>query len=199
MLKVRALLFDLDGTLIDSSVANYSAYSRALAEFGVVTEPRIVAEIAADRQWRQFLPEILRQAGVDADPARIAARKGELYRSAIGELRLNRPLLGLVAAVRQSMRAALVTTASAGSVEAILAHFEIRGLFDVVVTGDDVARHKPDPEAYRIAMARLSVQAEECLAFEDSETGVASATAAGVAVVRVRFTEMTNEGDRSSA
>jgi HAD superfamily hydrolase (TIGR01509 family) len=64
-------------------------------------------------------------------------------------------------------------------------------LFDVVVTGDDVVRHKPDPEAYRIAAERLAVPVEACLVFEDSDAGVASAVAAGMAVVRVRFTEST--------
>jgi beta-phosphoglucomutase len=188
MHRVQALLFDLDGTLVDTSDANYTAYSRALAEFGVAIEPRAIAEMAADRQWREFLPELLRDTGIDADPARIASRKGELYRTTIGALRVNRPLLALAAAVRPEIQTALVTTASAASVGAILAHFEIRELFDVVVTGDDVVRHKPDPEAYLVAAERLSVPVEGCLAFEDSEAGAASAVAAGVAVILVRFT-----------
>ena len=64
---------------------------------------------------------------------------------------------------------------------------------DVVVTGDDVARHKPDPEAYRLAAERLSLLAEACLVFEDSEVGAASAISAGMDVVRVRFAEKGGE------
>jgi len=192
MRRVQALLFDLDGTLVDTSEANYTAYSQALAEFGVSIEPRAIAAMAADRQWREFLPELLRGAGVDADPASIASRKGELYRTAIGGVRVNSALLGLAAAVRPTIRTALVTTASASSVRAIMAHFGMEALFDVVITGDDVARHKPDPEAYRVAAERLSVHADACLAFEDSDAGAASAVAAGMAVVRVRFTEATS-------
>ena len=56
---MRALLFDLDGTLIDSAEANYSAYARALHEVGAVVEPSEVARRAAGRQWREFLPELL--------------------------------------------------------------------------------------------------------------------------------------------
>jgi HAD superfamily hydrolase (TIGR01509 family) len=187
MHSIRALLFDLDGTLVDTAEANYTAYSQALAEFGVQAEPHAVAQVAADRQWREFLPELLRGANVDADPARIARRKGELYRAAIAGVRVNRSLIALVAAVRPPLRTALVTTASASNVTAILEHFAMRDLFDVVVTGDDVTRHKPDPEAYRMAAGKLALPAEACLVFEDSEAGGASALAAGMAVVRVRF------------
>jgi beta-phosphoglucomutase len=191
MHSIQALLFDLDGTLVDTADANYTAYSQALAEFGVQAAPQTVARAAADRQWREFLPELLRGANVDADPARIARRKGELYRAAVAGIRVNGPLVALVSAIRPQMRTALVTTASASNVGAILEHFAMRELFDVVVTGDDVARHKPDPEAYRVAAERLAVSAQACLVFEDSEVGMASAIAAGMAVVRVQFPNAT--------
>ena len=187
MHRLRALLFDLDGTLIDSAEANYAAYSRALREFGVGIEPDAVAKAAAGRQWREFLPELLREAGVVRDPQAIASRKGELYRETLGELRLNGALLALAASVGPLMRTALVTTASAESVRAILRHANASHVFDHVVTGDDVTRHKPDPEAYLVALGRLQLNALECLAFEDSNVGVASAEAAGIPVVRVTF------------
>lgn len=191
MHRIRALLFDLDGTLCDTAKVNYAAYSRALAECGVQIEPSAIAEMAADRQWREFLPELLHGAGVEADPASIAKRKGELYRTAIGGVRVNGPLIGLAASVRPAMRTALVTTASAGNVDAILTHFGLHELFDVVVTGDDVLRPKPDPEAYRLAAERLLLPADACLVFEDSDVGAASAASAGMDVVRVQFSEAT--------
>jgi beta-phosphoglucomutase len=185
--KLRALLFDLDGTLVDSAEANYAAYSRALLEFGVRIEPAAVARAAAGRQWREFLPRLLREAGVERDPEAIASRKGELYRDALGELRLNGALLSLAASAGPQMKTALVTTASGESVRAILRHAELSHAFDHIVTGDDVTRHKPDPEAYLLALARLQIDPLECLAFEDSDVGMASAEAAGIAVVRVTF------------
>jgi beta-phosphoglucomutase len=185
MLRLRALLVDLDGTLIDSADANHSAYARALSEVGVVIEPSELARRAEGRQWRAFLPELLADAGVECDPGEIARRKGELYRETIGTLHVNGPLLALAASVRPAMKTVLVTTASAANVAAILNHFGLRDAFDFVVTGDDVSRHKPDPEAYHLALARLGLDAGECLAFEDSDVGVASAAAAGIAVVRV--------------
>jgi HAD superfamily hydrolase (TIGR01509 family) len=107
----------------------------------------------------------------------------------LGEVRLNLALFSLAASVRPGMKTALVTTASAESVRAIMRHFDLDHVFDLVITGDDVTRHKPDPEAYRLALARLGLEPHECLAFEDSDVGAASASAAGIAVVRVAFGE----------
>jgi HAD superfamily hydrolase (TIGR01509 family) len=185
--RLRALLFDLDGTLIDSAEANHAAYSRALLEFGVRIEPDAVAKASAGRQWRDFLPAILREAGVERDPEAIASRKGQLYREMLAELHVNTALLALAASVGPQMKTALVTTASGESVRAILRHPDLSHTFDLVVTGDDVTRHKPDPEAYLLALGRLQLDPRECLAFEDSDVGLASAEAAGIAVVRVTF------------
>jgi HAD superfamily hydrolase (TIGR01509 family) len=187
--KLRALLFDLDGTLVDSARANHAAYSRALFEVGARVEPDEVARAAAGRQWREFLPAILRHAGVQCDPAAVARRKGELYRDMLGELRPNLALLSLAESVRPDMKIALVTTASEESVRAVMRLFDLDHLFDLVITGDDVTRHKPDPEAYHLALARLQLKPRECLAFEDSDVGAASAGAAGITVVRVAFAE----------
>jgi HAD superfamily hydrolase (TIGR01509 family) len=189
VLSLRALLFDLDGTLVDSARANYAAYSRALLEFGARIEAQTVAEAAAGRQWRDFLPALLRGAGVHGDPAAVARRTGDLYREMLGQVRLNRALISLAESVRPGMKTALVTTASAESVRAIMRQFDFDHVFDLVITGDDVTRHKPDPEAYRLALARLGLEPHECLAFEDSDVGAASASAAGIAVVRVTFAE----------
>lgn len=183
--RVAALLFDLDGTLADTAAANHAAYAQALAEVGVLVEPAAFQEAAHGRNWRQFLPELLRGAGVEADPAAVARRKQELYPEAVRGVRLNAPLLALAAAVRGPMRTALVTTASGANARALLERHALTLLFDVVITGDEVERHKPAPDAYLLAAARLGVTPGECLAFEDSDIGVASAEAAGVPVVRV--------------
>jgi beta-phosphoglucomutase-like phosphatase (HAD superfamily) len=182
---LKGLLFDLDGTLIETSATNYGAYALALGEVGVDIEPQAVANAAEGRHWSEFLPLLLERAQATVLPAAIARRKGELYRQMLGETRLNAPLVALAVSSRPYMRSAIVTTASAASVHALLECHRIADLFDVVVTGDDVAHRKPDPEAYIVAVARLRLAPEECLAFEDSDVGVRSAKAAGIAVVRV--------------
>ena len=183
----RALLFDLDGTLVDTALANASAYAAALAEAGIAIRPAELSLRIAGRHWREFLPDVISEAGVYAAPAAIAARKAAIYPTFAAQARLNVGLVALLCAVRGQLQTALVTTASRVNVDAVLGARGLLGLFDVIVVGDDVTNHKPDPEAYELVMRRLNRRPEECLAFEDSPTGLASAARAGVPVVAVAF------------
>lgn len=182
---VAALLFDLDGTLVDTADANARAYAMALDEARIVVAPDAMRRLSHGRNWRQFLPEIISAAKSDADAAAIAKRKRELYPAMLDDVRLNEGLLALLRSARETFRTALVTTASRVNVLAVLERKRIADLFDTLVTGDDVSRHKPDPEAYQLAARRLGVAPALCLAFEDSAVGVASAQAAGMRVVAV--------------
>ena len=184
---IVALLFDLDGTLVDSASANARAYAVALGEAGVAIE---VAELRAKiggRNWRQFLPEILEGKQSKASAKAIAERKTQLYPKMAAGVRLNEGLLALARTSRDRFQTALVTTASRQNTMAIVNQTGMDGLFDTIVTGDDVLRHKPDPEAYHLAASRLGIDPIQCIAFEDSLTGIESARAAGMHVVTVRM------------
>ncbi|MGI9089851.1 MAG: HAD family hydrolase [Gemmatimonadaceae bacterium] len=185
MHSVLALLFDLDGTLADTAAANFAAYAQALGEVGVAVDRGTFDAAARGRSWRQFLPELIQNAGSSADPADVARRKQDLYPQLVAGLRLNQPLLALARTARATLRTALVTTASGANVRAILQQHQLGDLFDVVITGDDVTEHKPHPEAYLTAASQLGMAPADCLAFEDSDIGVAAAEAAGIPVVRV--------------
>jgi HAD superfamily hydrolase (TIGR01509 family) len=82
-------------------------------------------------------------------------------------------------------RQGLVTTASSANVAQILHHLGIGTLFDHIVTGDDVASPKPDPEGYLRCLSSLHASAATSLAFEDSPTGIRAARAAGLQVMSV--------------
>lgn len=186
-MKIKAFLFDLDGTLASTAIVNSKAYAAALAEVGVHVDVVEFAKITSGKNWRQFLPELLESSGIQVEPSVIAERKSFLYAGMIGDVLINEPLIKLLKSFSPQIRSALVTSASGLNAHAIMDYHGLRCLFDVVVTGDDVTRHKPDPEAYLLAIERLNLSPVECLAFEDSEIGIASANAAGISVVRVSF------------
>lgn len=185
MRDAAALLFDLDGTLVDTAEANFLAYARALTEVGARVERARFDLVARDRNWREFLPDLLAESGVRADAAAVAARKRAIYPSCLGALRFNDGLLALARAARPALGVALVTSASAESVGAVLSKLDVAAHFDALVTGDDVRRHKPEPDAFLLGAERLGVAPSCCVAFENSDIGEASARAAGMRVVRV--------------
>jgi beta-phosphoglucomutase-like phosphatase (HAD superfamily) len=158
-----------------------------LAEVKVHIDPNKLAKTIEGKNWRQFLPSILKDSGVDVSPSFVAERKSSIYLGLISSVSINEPLVMLLKTSRTSVKTALVTTASGKNARAILERHELLGLFDLIVTGDDVSSHKPDPEAYLLAAEQLDVLPRECLAFEDSEIGIASAHSAGVPVVRINF------------
>jgi HAD superfamily hydrolase (TIGR01509 family) len=184
MSAIRGLLVDLDGTLVDTSAANFAAYRAALAEEGVELSRDWWDAHAFGRNWRQFLPQVL--DGRDtADLQAIAEAKARLYPQFLDQSRVNGSLVLLIAAMRSNVRTALVTTASGSNVDAVLRFHGLHDLFDTIVTGDDVAAHKPAPDAFAEAARRLDLRADECLVIEDSKVGVAAAQAFGAACLKV--------------
>ena len=179
-----ALLFAFDGTLADTGDANHGASAQALREVGVEIDRATFDRVALGRNWREFLPALL--AGTGAAPDEVAARKAALYPHFASRIRFNPQLLGLIEHRAAGTRLGLVSSASRRNLHsACSARPQLLRAFDVIVSGDDVTLHKPDPQAYQLAARRLGVSPTECLVFEDSEPGVGAGVAFGAQVLRV--------------
>ncbi|MCF6509409.1 HAD family phosphatase [Blastococcus sp. MG754426] len=181
--SVQALLFDLDGTLVDTREANYLAYRDAFAESGhELTSEQFATTWGRDS--RDFIPDLLPgidPSGVDT----IRTAKSRLYAEQLHRTSANAALISFLRLVAPTHRTALVSTAKSGNGRQILATHGLVELFDVVVWGDEVTRSKPDPEGYLRALELLGADAAASLAFEDSETGRQAALAAGLMVLEV--------------
>ena len=178
MSGLKALLVDLDGTLIDSAEANFAAYRAALQAHGATLTREWWDANGFGRNWREFLPALL-DGNSNVRSAEIAARKAEIYPNYVAATLVNEPLVRLIRLLKPSLRVALVTSASHSAAALLLEVHDLRSLFDEVVTGDDVAVHKPSPLAFALAAERLGVRPEECMVIEDSEAGIAAAAAFG--------------------
>ena len=178
-----ALLFDLDGTLADTWEVNYRSYRDSLAESGIVCAREVFATCFGGH-WRDFLPRLVGSCD-EGRLQRLHQRKLELYPQHLGAARANRPLIHLLRTARPAWPIGLVTTASRHSTCLILSHLGLSDAFDSIVTGDDVARAKPDAEGYCRCLSALRASAASSLAFEDSPTGIAAARSAGLEVMVV--------------
>jgi HAD superfamily hydrolase (TIGR01509 family) len=187
MTELAAVLFDMDGTLLDSERL-WDAALRGLAEHhgGTLSDPARLSMIGRNAvETMAIFYDDLRIADPDraADDRFVGGRMAELYAT---ELSWQPGAAELVAQVRAAgVPAALVTSTPRPLVEVALDSTLGRDNFDAVVCGDEVTAHKPHPESYLTAAALLGVPIERCVAIEDSPAGVTSALAAGAVVVGV--------------
>ncbi len=185
MAEVKAIFWDNDGLLLDSEAAFFELTREVFAAFGI--------ELTREYWGREYLGNAKRTRQV----ARELGMDDELVEEAIGirDRRfydvLQRPL-PLRPRVRETLDAlsgripqGVVTGSPRDKIELMHRLNGLQGYFAVTVTGDDVLETKPHPEPYLSAMAKLGVRPEECLAVEDSERGLASAHAAGIACIVV--------------
>jgi beta-phosphoglucomutase len=186
---VLAAVFDFDGTLADTMPLHYEAYRRAFAE---CCQAELDEDLFFDTiggTAREVVPRLAAAVGCTADPGAIHRRKKELLAEVLREAGI--PVLEsakLLPVLRPHLRMALATSGSRDGIETMLDRLDWRTYFDVIVTGEDVADGKPSPEPYLLAAERLGVDPARCVAFEDTDAGLRSAEAAGMATFDVRAT-----------
>ena len=183
-MKKRLVAVDLDGTMIDTAKINEESYRRALAEKGFPLDSGEYQATCFGKHYRDFLPGLMGGDPSEEDLQFVHERKKELYASCMPFGRRNEELYAILTALKATGEwyTALVTTGNPRNTGEILRNFGCYDLFDLILTSADVQRNKPDPEGYRKAMAHFGVTPEDTLIFEDSETGIAAAEAAGAKV-----------------
>ncbi|MEM9343155.1 MAG: HAD family phosphatase [Pseudomonadota bacterium] len=176
-----ALLFDMDGTLIDSDPLHAKVFIEFLGELGVsITEEDYISRYQGLRN-----EDIYRELFTEGDAAAFNDEKEARYRKRLDELPDLMP--GTRALLHRARadgaRTGCVTNACKENLSAVFERFDLAPLFDFAISADDVSRPKPDPEIYLTAASSLSVAPEDCLVFEDSRSGLTAARTAGATVV----------------
>lgn len=177
-------LFDLDGTVADTDPMHYEAFNNLLVEFG---RPRLNHDEYNAQVLGSSNPLIMRTLFPDLPVERhlaLADRKELLFRTLSPTMD---PLPGLPELLAWGRRHGLpmgaVTNAPRLNAEHTLHAIGAPWLLEGIVIGDEVARPKPDPLPYLTGLARLGIPTDRCVAFEDSRSGLAAASAAGLYVV----------------
>jgi HAD superfamily hydrolase (TIGR01509 family) len=180
----KAYLFDCDGTIADSMPLHYKAWKKALGEWNCEFEEELfyawggmpVAEIISTLNEKHELSMPVET---------VARRKEALYFELLPQLKAVPDVLEQIEAGYGKIPFAVVSGSTRESVTASLIALRLLDRFDTMVCAGDYTKSKPEPEAFLLAAARLGVQAEFCLVFEDTDMGIQAATAAGMASVKV--------------
>lgn len=186
---LKALLFDMDGTLSDTDPIHMIAWQETLRSHGISINNAVYHERCVGRVNPQIVRDFLPHLG-EVEVARVVEEKEASFRSLAKKLE---PLPGLTKLlewrVAQGLKTALVTNATNHTVPFSLQALGLEEYFEVRVLADEVPAGKPDPRHYGVALERLGIGANEAIAFEDSPSGVRSASGAGIATVGITTTQ----------
>jgi HAD superfamily hydrolase (TIGR01509 family) len=180
-----ALLFDLDGTLVDSDADHLAAFQSAFAPFGISLDRALYAShimgasnAVIGQQFLSHLSEAEREQALEAKEA--------AYRDGLGALVATRGAAELLAyAETNVLPCAVVTNAPRANATKVLAALGLTARLPILVIGGELARSKPDPLPYLTALELTGASAARSVAFEDSLSGVRAAVAAGIACVGI--------------
>jgi len=182
---IEAVIFDLDGVLVDSEPVWEQVRRRYVADHGGTWQPDTQSRLMgmSTGEWARYLSEEL---GVDRSAETVA---DEVVAEMVRRYDADLPLMpGAVDAVRRMAarwRLGLASSSPSRLIDRVLEDAGLTKVFEVTLSTEDVARGKPDPDVYLNVAQRLRLAPQVCAAVEDSSNGLRSAAAAGMAVIAV--------------
>jgi HAD superfamily hydrolase (TIGR01509 family) len=180
---VSAVVFDLDGVIVDSEQVWAAVREQLVADWGGVDRPEAQRAMMgmSSPEWTRYMHE---QLGLSQPPEEIGA---EVLRRMLERYRDELPLIDGAVEVVRTLAARLPLAVASSSnrplIDAVLETAGIASCFAVTVSSEEVRRGKPAPDVYLEAARRLGIEPERCAAVEDSASGIRAAHAAGMTVV----------------
>lgn len=179
---MKAVIFDMDGVLVDSQPYHFKADIDTMAEYGVIKGQKFYESFAgtltADRM--RTLKEMF---GLDVPVEEMTIKRENMILDIMGKEDI-KPVSGIPEFLRSIKEKGLTTAVASSSdyklINLILDRLKIAQYFDSVTSGSDVKRGKPSPDVFLLAAERIGIEPAECLVVEDSENGVKAAKAAGM-------------------
>jgi HAD superfamily hydrolase (TIGR01549 family) len=184
-MEIRGLIFDNDGTLVDTMPAHFLAWQRSLARHGMVlSEERFYT--LGGMPPRRIVAMLAREQGVEIDVDVVAAAKIDEFLKLIDTVRPIEPVVEIARAHRGKLPMAVASGTTRPVLDRVHRQLGLRGWFDAIVTSEDTDRHKPDPDVFLEAARQIQVAPAACRVYEDSDLGIEAARRAGMQWVDVR-------------
>jgi HAD superfamily hydrolase (TIGR01509 family) len=191
----RAYLFDCDGTIVDSMPLHYVAWKTAFAEWNCPF-PEDLFYSWGGKPTREIIATLNEMRGLALPVDALAEHKEELYFAMLPQLKAIPEVVELIQAEHGRIPFAVVSGGRRISVTRALSALHLMDKFETIVGSEDYVNSKPAPDAFLLAAERLGVAPEDCLAFEDTDMGIAAATAAGMATVKIASPQERAERER---
>jgi HAD superfamily hydrolase (TIGR01509 family) len=184
--NIRGLIFDCDGTLADTMPAHHRAWVAMLAPHGIpFPEPRFYA--MGGMPTAQIIRVLAADAGVTVhDVEAMVHEKERLFLRMLDAVAPIAPVVAIANAYRGTLPMAVASGGYRDVVGRTLDQLQLRPWFQAMVTAEDTARHKPEPDVFLEAARRLGVPPAACAVFEDTELGLEAARRAGMLGLDVR-------------
>lgn len=181
----HGVIFDCDGTLVDSMPVHYLAWHRTMSLVGIeFDEERFYA--LGGMPSHHIIELLASEQNVVVDPISTAHRKEEAFLERIHLLQRIEPVVEVAKNLRGRKP---IAVASGGFREIVLrqlVHAELADWFDTIVAAEDTTQHKPEPDVFLEAARRLNIEPQKCLVFEDSDLGIEAARRAKMDCIDVR-------------
>ena len=193
---IKYLLFDMDGTLVDTEPVGPQTFLNQLSKYGVKPtddEYELFVKVwrrdGTDINENDYLSDIVKKYKLDITPDEYIGEFYSMYEKGIIEAA---PLTGVhefLNKTKESKRfkLAVVTASKASQVRAVLKKNGWDDVFDVIVAEEDISHHKPDPEPFIVGMNKLSAKSDECIILEDSKNGVLAGKSSGCLVIGLKI------------
>lgn len=181
----KAIIFDCDGTLVDSMPVHFVAWHETMSRYGIAfPEDRFysLGGMPSDR----IIQMLANEQGITLDAVSVANEKELAF---LDRIDLLIPIEAVVEVVRQNRGVKPIAVASGGFravIQRQLEQIAMHDWFDAVVTAEDTAKHKPEPDVFLEAARQLGTLPKHCIVFEDADLGIEAARRAGMNCIDVR-------------
>ena len=182
-MKLKAILLDHDGTLVDSEATHFQLWKEVLDKHNIELAEQGYKDFHSGTPTPKNAEILVKKYNLTITPKALANEKEKATHEFLAKNTF--PLMPdsrktIQCFYGKGLKLGVVTGAGRFGVASTLQGHRLETFFDVITTGEDVDRSKPDPDVYLLAMKQLGLQANECIAFEDTENGIRSAIAAGL-------------------
>lgn len=185
---LTAILFDLDGTIVNTDPIHYQVWQKMLLNYGIEIDETFYKSRISGRLNPEIVQDILPQLSPAAGE-KFADEKEAIFRQLASHLK---PLPGFYELVAwtetHQLKRALVTNAPRLNVEFMLELLGIKEIFHTIVLSEDCIAGKPEPIPYQVALKQLDITAQQAYALEDSPSGIRAAVAAGIRTIGIAST-----------